>query len=141
MKPFSGLNPAVTYHFNVLNVMKLRDHLRWVGRKTSEPTLGFHMNYYKAWIGPSDYQDKSGHDCDTVACIAGHAVFLKEKHCTSSPPSTKNYFNTARDWLGLTDREAGYLFLGVFMHKPIDGITLDDAIFQLDHMIATGEIN
>ena len=134
MKPLSKLNPAITYRFNILNLILLRDHFVWLKSKEANPDVGFHMNYYLT--NTNEGNDKSGHSCGTIACIAGHAVLV-----SGQKGFIQSYFNKAKRWLGLTEEEAVYLFNGSFTRKCIQDITLEDGILQLNHMIETGEVN
>lgn len=57
-----------------MNTERLRilaDHIERLAN-SDDSTLGFNMSQ---WLAHNDY-DYRGHNCGTVACIAGHAVLL-----------------------------------------------------------------
>jgi len=127
---------VITPTFNLINVMRLRDHLVWLGKKESKPKVGFNMMYYHIKINRKDAAgicDESHHSCNTVACLAGHAAILSNKFCQNN-----NISSIAKRWLGLKEEEAMYLFSGSFTRKYIQDITLDDAITELNFMIQNG---
>jgi hypothetical protein len=133
MKHQPKLNPDLHYKFNIVNVMRLRDHLIWIGKKESKPEVGFNMGYYytnRAFPRP----DGSNHYCDTVACLAGHAALL----CQNGSRGKSDLSEVARKWLGLTEYETSYLFSGSFSLKNLEDITLQDTIAELDFMIQNG---
>ena len=142
MKQEPNLKPAEAT-FNIVNVMLLRDHLVEMRDAPLRPAVGFNMLVYYAdtqedsiWDAP--IPDMCGHECRTVACIAGHATIL-----SGVLPGERNfdYFSPAKRWLGLSWSDASYLFGGDFDEvDTLDEITLDSVISQLDHMIKTGRV-
>ena len=82
-------------------------------------------------------------NCGTACCIGGHACLL------AGGPTPCGY--AARHWLGLSPVEAEALFLGHnlidgeftddYDHGGLDLLTRDQAIWVLDHLIATGNID
>lgn len=124
------------YCFNIINVMTLRDHLSWLNKKESKPEVGFNMGTYYSSAG--NHPDKSGHDCKTVCCLAGHAFLLSQTEKLERWVESENNFTNVRQWLGLSNIELSYLYSGKFGKKGITKITLDDTIAELDFMIETG---
>lgn len=84
---------------------QLADHLK----KEGERTLGFNMAVYYTDLGPL-VMDYSGQDCDTVACIAGHAVALfNGKESLENDPDL-NIPELSRELLGLDRLQGDKLF-------------------------------
>lgn len=142
MKPLSELNPAITYSFNIINLLKLRDHLVWMQNLKSFPKVGFNMAVYRRF-SDLKYLDMSEHKCGTVACIAGHAVILSKEpilpDLCKSLYDDVNYFHKAMAWLELTADEAQYLFSGSFANgTSMSKIPLDRAIEELNYMVEHG---
>lgn len=120
--------------FNLINVMRLRDHLFYLNEKESKPKIGFNMAFYRTKKGQfAGTYDISHHSCDTVACLAGHASMLSNKFVKASQISS-----VAKKWLGLTDQECMYLFSGSFSKECIQCVTLKETIAELDFMIQNG---
>jgi hypothetical protein len=135
MKHQPEINLSVTYNFNIINLMRLRDHMLWLQDLKSKPKVGFNMATYCT----SNKPDMSPHYCGTTACLAGHAVFLSGIPLDSPDDiSNTNYFSLARDWLGINQNEAQYLFSGTFARVPMAQVTLDKAIEELNYMIERG---
>jgi len=146
--------------FNVVNMTFLRDHLVRLKDWPGDVHIGFNMSTYvgdnepmSAYTGNESLlptihlKDWSGHNCSTVACIAGHATILSGmipiSDC-SDPDDNIGYFEIAQKWLGLSHKEAGYLFMGEFEYNNIlDGlreITLTSTIAELDRILQTGTV-
>jgi hypothetical protein len=147
MKHQPEINSEIVYKFNIINVMRLRDHLTWIREKESSPQVGFNMSLYYGYTGNESSWDKSEHKCETVACLAGHAVLLSLSDKEKIFPlilgnSQLSITSRAKDWLGISPFEASYLFNGNFSSKKlIRHITLDETIAVLDHMIETGHVH
>ena len=125
--------------------------------------LGFNMGtYYTAGQRHLDrfgLADMSGHDCDTVACIAGTAVALKlrdQTECGHLAPDGYNIhdrdiISMAISWLGLTVPESNTLFYAhdsPFESKRYAGgpddirdVSSVHAVKTLRHAAKTGEID
>lgn len=133
---------SVKSHFNIINLMKLRDHLALMANPNSpKPEVGFNMNDYYIDTATSEFPDQSPHNCGTVCCIGGHAAILGGWTREYSGSLSKAAF--AQDWLGLTWEDAMILFNGRFKTKNLRNlrnITLKEAIAALDYMIAHGKV-
>ena len=92
---------------NIERMTLLAEKLEDVGQF---PEMGFNMVDY---IDRDGYnRDTSGHSCETTACIAGWAHWIS----LGMDPNKLarlglNSHVVAQDWLGLTDKQAGELFL------------------------------
>jgi hypothetical protein len=109
--------------------------------------LGFNMH---DWIGPvSDkLDDKSGHDCNTVACMAGWAVHHMEGRLEKPYRNTHEFvFGSmhmsvrmeAQTWLDLDPLTADHLFAPSFIDEW-GSITPAVAAAALRHLATTGEV-
>lgn len=113
--------------------------------------LGFNMRDFAAHVD-AQHKDYTGRapTCGTVACIAGWAASL----AAQSPVTPQNryssgatgIFNTARNYLGLTEEEADSLFYVIEMGGYADDailtqITSAQAVAVLRHAAATGTID
>jgi hypothetical protein len=91
--------------------------------------------------------DNSGHDCGTVACIAGHAVLID--HNVNAEPTYEEaqklmntaFLGEARQILGLDYDTAYELFFA--REAPISRhrIKSDQAVRTLRHLAETGEVD
>lgn len=136
MKTQPEFNPAITYHFNIVNLLQLRDHLLWMQEAGSNPEVGFNMSDYM-FNNHVHCIDHSGHECGTVACLAGHATLLSGQKAFYRT----DYVKHASNWLNLSRKEYFYLFSGDFAHDQnlgLNWITLDEVIAELNYMIANG---
>jgi len=126
-------------HFNIINLMKLRDHLALMADPHApKPEVGFNMSDYYIDVATPSCPDQSPHNCGTVCCIGGHAAILGG--WTRENGSVSVF---AQEWLGLTWAESMDLFNGRFKTRNIPtlkNITLEDAIVALDHMIIHGKV-
>ena len=68
--------------------------------------------------------------CGTTCCYAGWTAYVFD--C----PYKKEIPNFAMGILGLTNREAEWLFGGLFTNKPIHEITLNDLTVAVEYLIA-----
>ena len=116
------------------NIQKLIDHLK------SCTDLGFNMNYLHATDAPPflSIDDHSGHNCGTVACLAGHIYHM-------CPELEGGEWDAPAEWLGLSSLDAYRLFFGIIPDRPEEGvpltdITLEQALIVLEHLKATGEV-
>lgn len=134
---------SATTTFNILNITTLRDYLSWLNEPSTQPDIGFNMNTY---CGPSDIKtkDMTGHECGTVACIAGHACFLYTEAAKPKKGfwSVSEYYHVAKDLLGLTDGDARFLFSGGFSDDLDQAkISVTSAITELNYMIVHGQVS
>ena len=106
----------------------------------SIPDLGFNMEYYIAL--PDDTNniaDRSGNNCNTVACIGGWIAHIAE-------PTSVESFRDAGEWLDLHFMEANKLFyadgIGFDHHGiPLEEITPQDAVKVLRNLAETGNVD
>lgn len=73
-------------------------------------------------------------DCETAACIAGHAAILSDQEDIEN----SRVFYIARNWLDLTEQEAGDLFAP--SHIEIEEITKAEAVETLKNFLETGKV-
>ena len=107
---------------NVENILKVADAIE----QHSIPDLGFNMSVWKEAASPWR-RDMSGHNCRTVACIAGWTVALFPD-------------DDAADALGMDDDRADLLF---YPRGWINGSAFPSsrAVAVLRHLAATGEVD
>lgn len=124
---------------NVGNILKVADAIE----QASVPGLGFNMRTFGRGSGP--LPDKSGHDCGTVACVAGwtYAVAtaeIPEDRRSLVPP-------VASKFLGLTGDEAQSLFLmsgggfGTYDTDFANAILPEHAVRCLRILAITGKVD
>lgn len=119
--------------------------------------LGFNMNFYGSTFS-AGWQDKSGHSCNTVACIAGHTYVLfnfngkprkrseQIKAIRRLPvyeidaPATKGVRPFAKRVLGLDDPTAEALFEPKSVAN-LGRVTPAKAVKVLRHYANTGKVN
>lgn len=82
--------------------------------------LGFNMADYRRTA--VSWPDQSGHNCDTVSCIAGWVVAVLEPESIRQPSA--GFFNLAAYLLNISRLDANELFLG----EGRDG----ENLFQID---------
>ena len=137
------VNAAIDYKFNVAHVTELRDHMVKLRDGHFGKKLGFYMGSYfekditrkNSWV-----PDYAGNRCGAVACLAGHAVLLSNCVIDDDDEDVFPYFPVAMRWLGLDSAQACYLFYGDWRSEEMDSCTPDQAIAQLNHMLATGDV-
>lgn len=103
--------------------------------------LGFNMAPVFAAI-PEYYDDKLGHDCNSVGCICGWTLLLSGQ-CQTVREATEWYakngldktFRTAGELLGLSDAQAYNLFQGEFVDTHRDNITPTQVITELKRIL------
>lgn len=103
--------------------------------------LGFNLTFFKAEVGTdidlvnSDTKlvDHSGHNCGTVACIAGWSAELRGSPTVS--------INAEADWLGLEYDTAANLFGCEMYPEERNAVAQAQAIRTLHHLAATGEVD
>lgn len=129
---------------NKKRILKLADVIE---TEAGQHGLGFNMDTYLNSVD----KDISGHNCGTVACIAGWTTFLFDPRgrlrsparaskdaiaANNSSTRTGDFHNTAGDILGLTEIEANELFLPSAFDDP----TPAQAAKVLRHLAETGEV-
>lgn len=111
------------------NILKVADAIE----QHSIPDLGFNMSDVVFTYSHGHF-DKSGHDCNTVACIAGWAKAASLGH----KPGNDTRIDDVEIWLGIDDVQAAELFM------PDDweygGYTPAQAVRTLRHLAETGEV-
>ena len=87
------------------NVLKVAEAIE----THSIPALGFNMaGWVRRSAGAED--DLSGHNCRTVACIAGWAHMVAGGSAEAESETVKE---TAREFLGLGSSDSDYLFYAI----------------------------
>lgn len=126
---------------NVENILKVADAIE----KHSIADLGFNMGEV---VDQSDEwtKDLSGHDCGTVACIAGWAISIE--HGLANGREALNFYldepfglASAGAFLGLEPETWQTLFLGVGAPASLDAIEPDQAVRTLRSLAATGKVD
>lgn len=91
---------------NIGNILRVADAIE----QSTLPDVGFNMAGYIS-RADADRPDMSGHNCRTVACVAGWACSV----FSSNPSAIEDVHEDARCLLGLTHSEGMSLFI------PSDG--------------------
>lgn len=92
------------------------------------------------------YSDQSGHECGTVACIAGHA-YLEAGHTRAqlkrALDAGDSVWDAARDFLGLTPHQAQLLFAPPLAAREVglENIPQSAAVETLRRAARTHEID
>lgn len=107
---------------NVERLKMLRDHIANI------PESEFNM---------ADYEVEG--DCGTVRCIAGHCKLLF--HDVIPDLVWWNTEASSREVLGLTWNQGHRLFLGAISARLTYGVTRNEALQTLDHLMATGKVD
>jgi hypothetical protein len=122
---------------NAENILKVADAIE----THSIPDLGFNLTFYMSDIGQDEYDtdliivDRSGHNCGTVACIAGWSAALRTGSALDASVMSEALY------LGL-DYSSGAKLFGCDM--PINErnvVTQEQAVRTLRHLAATGEVD
>lgn len=129
---------------NIENLDKLIAVLE--GLPTMKTKVGFSMSFiFYAPMTPD--RDRSGHNCDTVACIAGWCNIAKGTLNPNFgywdlPKRARDHdlFGNAAEWLGLPTGEAHSLFYPD-SNKPYTDYTLEDALKVLYNLKDTGRVD
>lgn len=134
---------------NQKNVAKLLAALKGEDKTLEKLDVGFNMAMY---IGSSILiDDKTGHDCGTVACIAGTCAILsrrsdKERKAVAAEHRLvdSGIHEVARRWLGLSRKEATRLFFAEGRDRRrgdnLQDISLKCAINTVQRLHDTGEV-
>lgn len=108
--------------------------LEMAARNDATPKLGFNMGSYG-----SSGSDRTGHNCGTVACIAGWAVVAFRPDIEIADlPSNFRISSEAADLLGLDRMDASNLFLpplNLWKSTPLQAASV------LRHAAKTGVID
>lgn len=127
-----------------MNVDKI-NHIADVIEKHSIAALGFNMGDFVTET-KFGFDDKSGHMCNTVACIAGTvcSVYkndgkLRTTPITSPSKFPNDVFSTAKDILELSSDEAYDLFLSG--DGELEDVTQKDAVKVLRHFAKTEKVD
>lgn len=125
---------------NVENILKVADAIE----RHEIEWLGFNMSHYCA-VGKIHLTDHSGHNCGTVACIAGWGAAV------SGVPKSRmtedfDAETPAMEFMGLSEDQMDHLFYAkshphFSSHKNWNNITQDQAVAVLRHLAATGEVD
>jgi len=109
--------------------------------------LGFSMRLF---VDGRNWQaDKSGHRCNTTACIAGWGLALHlgmaraaqvKAAFVDSAIKLDGFEEKARDVLGLTDQQALALFYGAHAGR-LTAITVPQAVATIRHLAKTGVVD
>ena len=119
-------------------ILQLTDHLDSISEAQ------FEMN---RWLSVDTEMDTDD-DCNTIACIAGHAVLLLYDRGTPDDPIDlpSNIFGAARELLGLTSEQAASLFVpeqgrDIGWGVAYDSITTEFAADTLRELAETERVN
>lgn len=131
---------------NVENILKVADAIE----NHKIPWLGFNMEDYVS----TDLDDKSGHNCGTVACIAGWAAAVNnlESKVPPNPNRTRRGEILGGDIVWAEESvQVGAEFMGLdygqyeelFHPSECNWETIDPekAVRTLRHLAATGEVD
>jgi hypothetical protein len=124
------------------NILAVADAIE----KHSIPDLGFNM---AALIDQTseNYPDVSGHNCGTVACIAGWATFIAKGMIPGEQQWSASVLAPGRLFLDITQEQASRLFspAGEYddeaKYAIYAGITPSQAVSVLRHLAETGEVD
>lgn len=121
---------------NTENILKVADAIE---NHTIEG-LGFNMGNF---IGSADaaHADKTGHNCGTIACVAGWSYAVRNGGVKPEPVDVEDFkWEVDGEWFGLETQKANILFYGY----PGDGDSSpkpEKAVAVLRHLAATGEVD
>lgn len=118
---------------NKANVLAVADAIE----RHAFPKLGFNMG---AYVEPSGYwtPDRSGHNCKTVACVAGWTIAVKEGHAITSWSWSRRI--AAGNFLGLDMEEADCLFNPTDL-SDWESIKPKQAVATLRRLARTGKVS
>ena len=133
---------------NTANILAVADAIE----QHTIPWLGFNMGPF---FSPAEERvygsiDQSGHDCGTVACIAGHAAVLMcgvkvEPQSTAEADEVFDgvFLREAAGWLGLAhgSEKTKDLFFAYSSGCDRCSISADQAVRTLRHLVATGNVD
>lgn len=102
--------------------------------------VGFNMRDFFGNTYSKD-DDKSGRNCGTIACIAGHAHLLADGTDYLQSPNTS--WMVAKEFLDLTGTKANDLFYGHCRNGNVDlnEVKPEHAIEVLEELKKTGDVN
>jgi hypothetical protein len=118
------------------NMNRVADRIEAIAKADAKRvTIGFNMGSLKA-AAVTKTCDLTGHDCGTVACIAGHA-YLEAGHTPSQlkKANTAVIWSVAKEFFGITEFEAEDLFAPYTLMNTKDVGRLSN--IPLDMAVAT----
>lgn len=99
--------------------------------------IGYNQGTYKAHrTGLAGRPDRGGHDCGTVACIAGHVTAIYDRGVFGRDD---NIGGVARRILGINQSQADELFTG--MPHALNVPNAKQAAMVLFHLAETGKVD
>jgi len=116
---------------NVENILRVADAIE----QHSIPDLGFNM---ARWYGDGEF-DRSGHECETVACIGGWAMHLLSDRNVGAHDFDD--VDHAARLLGINRATSTDLFYALGCLTSFDEITPSHAVAVLRHLAKTGEVD
>lgn len=120
---------------NISNILKVADAIE----QASVPGLGFNMNQVLCEAHPEN-PDHTGRHCGTVGCIAGWAFVLATGQMEQGRYGAAKAM--ARNWLGLSERDAERLFYPDFgLEVSYRSITQPQAARALRNLAITGKVD
>lgn len=114
------------------NILKVADAIEHAAKKRSRPKLGFNMRTVRG-IPLPDAPDMTGHNCQTIACIAGWTQAVHKL------PESNFWARDTREVLGLTHDEAHALFEPPYWWEG--KYTTAKAVAVLRHLAESGEVD
>lgn len=121
---------------NKTNVLAVASALR--SSALAERGIGFNMEF--CMTVNSDYPDRTGHNCGTVACIVGWAYALAHPELSAAKLVERVSTAEARDWLGLSRGKGHKLFYEQGLTIALTDISPEHAATVLEHLAETGEV-
>lgn len=156
---------------NVENINRLIDHLKKVPRKAfnldrwfehvvpeNDPLRDEYHDFYEtddgfgvtedihpAWAAEvlATQEGPGPYDCNTVACIAGHAALLATVESGKRMEVEQSLRDFAQDWLGLTSIQTSILFTPYDLPTGYfySDVTPQIAVRVCEHLRDTGEVD
>ena len=130
---------------NVDNIRRVADAIEAASRPEAVTKLGFNMNhwYYTYTKQPRrSRRDMTGHNCSTLACIAGWTVVVIDDDWKPSTSAINEIDKIATELLGLSIEQANELFYALVRPMTeLSDITPALAVAVLRHLAETGEVD
>lgn len=135
---------------NKANVLRVADAIE--NAKLAKRDIGFNMAYVAERRGVY-VSDKTGHNCGTVACIAGYSYAIKHPRKSAAgiialedrrvALEDDTIIVEAREFLGLPREDANALFFPDDENPDLrlDSLTVEQAVAVLRHLAETGEVD
>lgn len=127
------------------NISRLIEVLEEGQFSVEDQLVGFNMGTYVGVQDPSGgLIDHGPRNCDTVACIAGHAYLLAtgfslQRAIDETDAGTIE--TVAAEFLGLSHDQASDLFFDLPPEMALTEVTSEQAVAALRHLLATGEVS